>query len=516
MVRRGAIARGGAAVLAGVLGGCTLITDSFLTNDFSGDPFPTNVDTSTGAILVGIHPAGAAADDIRDAVLDLMSPITVIDSGPMSRPAVTYGELLLLGAAEPGSPDRVVRARFPDAQLVALHPCPDTLDNGTADPSDDVPNPDCKVGIPDRPGEPATARTFKGIVGADVLAGDDVRLRLGDDRIFVLADVGGDDRGRGLACDAVFGSPYRGGGTLVISGTELPFGNRRITLQACLGPDPDPDPQIAIADPDHAYDPVPDGRCLREQSRKAIASSLQQRGSDALFVMSTGTGISILGAAAYGRYVLAHPEAPPLDSLPPGSVYLPSGPVSGYQATIDRIALVAASSSNGLAPCRQLYAHRLLSALGPIDSAEFETCTDDQGLSRSAAEFKFDSPCKDGSSFCAVPSVLELTRPAGIPVLVVSDTEPTLQALRAELRPDQPEVDGILGTDALRGVELDIDYPHDRVLGRCPGSGCVVRPPLAQTGDRCQINRCIKRLADFRDLRPAGAQDGDDMPDCRP
>ena len=77
-------------------------------------------------------------------------------------------------------------------------------------------------------------------MGADVLAGDAVRLSLSTDEIFVLADVAGTNADRTAACDAVFGSPYRGGGTLVIAGTELPCGNRRITVGTCLAPDPDP------------------------------------------------------------------------------------------------------------------------------------------------------------------------------------------------------------------------------------------------------------------------------------
>jgi hypothetical protein len=103
----------------------------------------------------------------------------------------------------------------------------------------------------------------------------------------------------------------------------------------------------------------------------------------------------------------------------------------------------------------------------------------------------FDCPCKNGDAFCNVPAILELTPPGGIDVLVVDDTDPTLQALRTELRPDQPEVDGILGTNVLRGAEIDVDYPHDRLIARCPGGNCSARPGLALAQDVCQINRCI-------------------------
>lgn len=450
-----------AGLFAALLGGCTMITDSFLTNEFSGDPFPVHVDTSTGAILVGIHSAAWRAGDDRDAVLDLLSPITVIDSGPMTTPEVSSADLTLLGAVAPGSASRVARARFPDAQLVALHPCPDKLDDG-------APNPDCLVGVPG-----ATAHTFKGIVGADVLAGDAVRLRLGDDQIFVLADVAGSDRGRTLDCDAVFGSPYRGGGTLVLSGTELSFGNRRITLQACLGPDGAPAPGAPF-DPD----------------------AFRQHGADALLVASTGIGISILGRAAYERYLAAVardalvPAPLPFDQLTPDSVYLPSGMVMmGRRATVDRLALVAASTANALSPCRQLYAHRLLTT--------YKLTADDCEIEPGGAS-RIDCPCKNGELFCSVPGMVELTPPAGVgvDVLVVPDDDPTLQALRTELRPDQPEVDGILGTDILRRAEIDVDYPHDRLLARCPGGSCLARPALAQEDDLCPIARCLTGTQD--------------------
>lgn len=422
-----------AGVLACALGGCTLITDSFLTNEFSGDPYPINVETTSGAIVVGMRQPSVADD--RVAVLDLLSPFTVVDPGPKVAPSVAYADLTLLGARSPldslvGVLDlstALPRARFTEAQLISLHPC--APDSET-----------CNVGA-------TGMRPFASIIGADVLAGDAVRLRLGDNQIFVLPDIGGKDRGRTYSCDAVFDSPYRGGGTLVFPSTELPFGNRRITLQACLGPDPDASPQ-------------------------------GQRGADALLVMSTSIGISIIDEAAYERYRNAHLAAAPpaLATLPVDSVFLPSGKVSGRRATIDALTLVAASTSNALAPCRQVYAHHLLAKTA---------CTTDD-----------DCPCESTKNFCAVPAMLELTPPAGVNVLVVPDTEPTLQALRTELRPDQPEVDGLLGTDVLRAAEIDVDYPHDRLIARCPGGNCSARPQLAQEDDRCQINRCIYGLAD--------------------
>jgi hypothetical protein len=444
-----------AALITGTLAGCTLITDSFLTNDFSGDPFPTQIDDSSGALLVGMQPVGASK---QRAVLDLLSPFTLVDPGQMGDPTLSTVDLLLLGKNVDDTLT-LPRARFTQAQLISLHPCatansddPTKLPDCTVAPRDDKhPLPVCAVGTP------SDLRPFDGVIGADALAGDAIRLRLASDDIFVLADIGGSDRSRTLSCEAVFNAPYRGGGTLVISGTELPFGNRRITLSACLGQGEDP------------------GAMPTDLTR------ITQQGADALFVVSTGIGISILDESAYRRYQTAVPGAPDVETLPPGAVCLPSGLVTGGLATINRMALVGASISNGLSPCRHIYAHHML-ADGPVAQHPEMTCSGATGG---------NCPCKDGSSFCAVPAILELTPSPNIPVLVVPDTEPTLQALRTELRPDQPEVDGLLGADALRAAEIDVDYPHDRLIARCSQPGCRVRPQLTQEGDRCRINGCI-------------------------
>jgi hypothetical protein len=413
------VARAGVALVCILGTGCSLVTDSFVTNEFSGDPFPTQVETQSGAVIVGLRQSGFGD---RVAVLDVLSPVTLVDPGPTAAPSVSSADLLMLGARGAGGPLDLTRANLASTQVISLHPC-----------STD----ECVVGPESAP------RPYDAILGADALAGDALRLRLGDDQLFLLADIGGDEVARTRACDGVFPSPYRGGGTLLIGGTELSFGGRRVTLQSCLGFDPDP----------------------------ALPQSL--RGADALLVMSTGVGVTILGKSVYQRYVEAHPTAPSFDALPEATVFLASGPTTGRAGVVDGIALVASSSSTPRAPCRQDYGSHFMVTRACVPGD--------------------DCPCENGATICSMPAVVELA--TAIDVLVVEDDNATLQALRTELRPDQPEVDGILGTNAIRTLEVDLDYPHDRVLARCSTDGCTTRPALAAKSDLTQVRGCLGDMA---------------------
>lgn len=430
------LARCASLALFGVaISGCSLITDSFATNEFSGDEFPILVDTSSGALRLGVRQAGAPD---RTAILDVLAPLTYVDPGPSVIPSVETLSLTLLGLDAPGGLAIQPRAILVDKQVVSDHPCADSVER-------------CVVG------PAATPTEYAAVIGADALAGDAVRLRLGDDQIFVLPDIGGDEVYRTRACDGVFPSPYRGGGTALIGGTELSFGGRRIAIATCLGDLPSPQYSQGF------------------------------RGADALFVMSTSIGPSMMGESAYRRYVDAHPPCdpatdptcpdlppipPPLEALPEGTINLPSGPVDGRFGTIPNLALVASSSSTPRAACRQVYAsHFMLQRNCVIDD---------------------DCPCEDPQDvFCGAPAIVHLSPPGGIEIFVVPDNDDTLQALRTELRPNQAEVDGILGTSALKTAEIDVDYPHNRILARCTAEGCITRPQLVESTDRDRVRPCL-------------------------
>ncbi len=408
------------AGIAGIATGCGYVTDSFDENGFSGDPHPIIVEMSSGAIVVGLEEQDRLG--IRSAVLDVLSPITVIDRGATDPVTIGTHTLTLYGATTQGGELVQPRARFDEKIVVTLHPC-------------DATTATCEIGTP------ALPRPFDALLGIDAFSSDSLRIRRAAEELFIFPDLAGDDLHRSAACDAVFPSPFRGGGTLLLGGTEITFSNLRIAIDSCLAPNP-------------------------------TAETQRDRGVDALLVMSTAIGTSLLSASTYERYRQLDATAPPLEMLPEDIVFLPSGPVAGRRTTIPSLALVANLSSNPRAPCRQVYAHHL--------------------LTRTACTPGVDCPCEDDKTFCAVPAVVELAPPSRLSILVIGDDDRTLQGLRTELRPDRPEVDGILGTDALHALELDIDYPHSRLLARCLDPiSCSARVTLSDDDSRRYVRGCL-------------------------
>src|SRR5262249_21658154 len=143
--------------------------------------------------------------------------------------------------------------------------------------------------------------------------------------------AGADDL-RDKQCDARFPSPFRGGGTLVLGGADVDFSGRRIAIGTCLAP-------------------------TTPESAKAT-------GTDALFVMSTGIGPSLLGATAYARFCERHGCNPDPSTLPQTMVLLPSGPVTGGSTSIGSLTLVANPGGTSRGPCGDLYANYCLAVLG--------------------------------------------------------------------------------------------------------------------------------------------------------
>jgi hypothetical protein len=293
------------------------------------------------------------------------------------------------------------------------------------------------------------------ILGSDLLAGDALRFDFADEQLFVLPDIAGDATTRADLCDGLFPRPFQGQGTLLVEGAEVAFSSRRIVIEGCLGPNTAP---IAAA-----------------------------RGGDVLFVLSTGLGANILAESAFIRYVQTFMPTPPdLTLLPMVTVRNVAGPIPGRLAPVPVLARVGTANREPRGACREVYASEYLETAGE------EVCDDPM------ADPTAECPCepRDDRS-CGAPAVVRLAPTAGVELVVVPDADPLLQALRAELRPLVGEIDGVLGTNALAPLVLDVDYPHDRLLWRCgtptPGApdGCQVRPQLSTLGRQASFQTCL-------------------------
>lgn len=409
------------------------------STDFSPSitPFPIPVDLGTGPVLVNLETGDEGP--LFAATVDTMSPLTVIDSAtpgaPMPEQRKRPLTLTLLSAGQ--GVDPVPRARFGGVSALDIHPC-------GAD--EDVVSGYCKVGFD------GVARDIQGIVGADVLSRYAVRFAFRDALMTFLPDIAGSDQDRSGLCESVFSGPFYGGGTMIIGGTEISFAGRRIAMGSCF------------------FDSVAEAAWGRVCSATGGA-----QGVDGLFVVSTGLGITLVTENTYERYRLIHPEALPLASLAAATLHLPSGATAVRLGTMKDLALVGeASETRG--PCSERYASDFLTRC--------ELCV----------EGAADCPCGKEREFCATGAVLELRHE--FPVAVVQNSEPTIQALSSDLRPELPEVSGIIGASALEPVIMDVDYPNGRVIARCVDPAtCLARPALHTRNSPALVRSCLAQVS---------------------
>ncbi len=404
---------------------CTEQTSAF-------DPFPIRFDLSRGGAVLAID----VGDGPVPAIIDTATPLTVIDPFEVGQPAPAARRrsvtVTLVGLDDDGQP-KVPRAQFPNTPALELHPCQaEAL---------------CRMGMGD------DAIEFRGIVGADTLSRTAARFDFAAGELRFFPDTAGTSAQLTDDCLAVIGRAFAGGGTLAVGGTEIIYGSFRPVVGACMGAE--------------GTSPVEEG------------------GSDALVMLSTGLGTSVLAATAYERYAAAA-GAPALDSLPVGRIYFPSGPAEVRLGQVGRLALVG-SLGSGTAdevergPCRELSLNRLESE---------EMCDGNASC-----------PCTDPSGFCPAAAAVDLERP--IDVAILDDGDPLLQALRDELRPETPELDGILGTAALTSLRLELDYVNDRMIMRCLEGPCITLPAIRSRPALATVQSCQALEAMQPDAGPA-------------
>ena len=408
-------------------------------------PFPIPVDLDAGPVLVGISTNDTDAGPWT-AVVDTLSPLSVADVGRLTGVPVPEAprrhrlDLVLHGLGAQGA---VPQVRFGGVSVLDLYPC------GAGDDADAA----CLVG------QAGQETAVHAVLGADLLARGAVRFAFAASQMFLFPDITGSDEERTRLCEAVFESPFHGGGTMVVGGAEVSYSGRRIAMGGCVY-------QEELAGCAETCTGDSDDRTC-----KMVDSDL-----DALFLVSTGLAISVVSERFYERYQ-AFTGAPPLADLPASMMHMPSGAISVRLGELRNLALVGEVSDDRGA-CTERCTNACMHWL-TLDHEADAGPVADAGICIGGVENEKKKLTRAGAA-------VDLGGPFA--VAVVSDAIPLLQALRDELRPELPEVDGILAPSALMPLVVDVDYPNNRVIARCARPDdptCLARPAFINlTGAR--------------------------------
>jgi hypothetical protein len=303
------------------------------------------------------------------------------------------------------------------------------------------------------------------LLGGDLLVNFSVEVGFAAPQLVLWPEQSASDSFLSSAGYAVIHAKRRGGGELESLAPREGIGpagpyqypSSMLLLRACANP--------TLFDREQPLAP----RCCGNDQR-TLAS-----GSDLSLVVGTGHGPVILSRAAWERVTRGMGQPPPT-TTGPLLVVTDQREITATWSTLPRLALVdrEADAAVDPGPCVELGRSRRLEqvALAQSRNGDHAVCA---------------LPCDQDprSEHRAQNSAAYLELGGQIPVAVIDDGDRLLQTLRAEIRPEGAEVDGILGAGALVNARVELDYrsqparaifsceatapPTDcRSVGRCP------------------------------------------------
>ncbi|HEY8924790.1 MAG TPA: hypothetical protein VIU64_10450 [Polyangia bacterium] len=300
------------------------------------------------------------------------------------------------------------------------------------------------------------------------------------------------------SCFAVLSFDLIGGGELdAVSEPDflgltgpVEFAGTRLLLRACAAP--------AAADPVNGAETQP--TCCSRADAAVLSSSVTPElagyaptGVDLALVLTTGLGPTVLAQSAWNEIVASRGKIPGAEPLPvpaPGPpLSFPALPAPLTDVTwveVPRLALVDMESDPSTNPgaCVELARARRLEW---IERRRYE------------GKFQCTQPCDTDvrEPTKAQNAAAYLERGGGVKVAIIPDAAPVLQAVRAELRQQGPQVDGFLGTDALGSTTMEVDYgasPARVVFSCAPGvdrATCLASPRCARQASPGDVHSCF-------------------------
>ena len=424
-----------------------------------------------GELLVRVSIDGEGP---RQALLDTGTPITIWNA-PLtgSPPQVKRRNIQLLGLTAPPAPVTPADAGAPAEP---------------GDGGDDGPAP--ADAAPATAAAPATGATTRAILnrtqtvaaplaalpgesgpiapvallGGDLLSSFSVEIGFAAPELVLWTEQQATDSFLSSAGYAVLHVQRRGGGELESKNPEgfgpdgpFQYPASLLVLRACGAPGGFTREQPLVA------------RCCGDDQRTLAT------GTDLSLVLGTGYGPVILSRSAWNR-VIAGFATPPVMASAPLVVATSEAPLAAQWSLLPRLALVDREADPAVdpGPCVELGRARRLEqvALAQSRNADHAVCA---------------LPCDQDprTEHRAQNSAGYLELAGAIPVAVIDDGERLLQTLRAEVHPGAPEIDGIIGADALRAARVELDYKTQpsraifsceasapaadcRAVGRCP------------------------------------------------
>ncbi len=426
-----AVLLGAAAPLYGCDSGGSALIDSL---PIALGRAPLGVPSGTGgngALIVNARLPGSGA--AIPMLLDTGTPITLLGGDVPPNLNTFKGDFDLV---EPSGNGDAVRARFLHYDLLQLplHPVGD----GSVIPL--------------------------ALFGGDILRGFSVELRFGESSVTFWrhqnAEVGFlQDAGYAVLRFSLFG-----GGEVTAQGDSDFLGTRgplslpatRILLRSCVVPKPfAPQDEIVAC-------------CQRNDA------NTQATGANLALLMATGVGPTIIDERAWARIVTAATASGQTLTEPvlhEKSLWIATWPtpMDARWTTVPRLALVdlELGTDNDPGACVELARARRIEQVShrTITAPELNTCVQ-------PCDTDTRQPDKAQNS----AAYLELT--GDIPVAVIANDAAFLQAIRFDVRPEGPEVDGLIGAGVFGRARVELDYvsAQHRAIFSCetdpPGTDC--------------------------------------------